>query len=68
MYYAVTKFNAHLDDGPATPLAKWLKTQAPELVLCMNGLVIWVSLIYAVGLNVAYVLSRAGSPGLRGYC
>ncbi|KAK4636262.1 hypothetical protein CLAFUR4_02161 [Fulvia fulva] len=41
MYYAVTKFNAHLDDGPATPLAKWLKTQAPELVLCMNGLVIW---------------------------
>ncbi|KAF7189745.1 hypothetical protein HII31_08852 [Pseudocercospora fuligena] len=44
MYYALTRFNAHLDDGPATPLAKWLTTLGPKLTLILGEVNIWVSL------------------------
>ncbi|EME48410.1 hypothetical protein DOTSEDRAFT_84047 [Dothistroma septosporum NZE10] len=41
MYYSIARLNAHLDDGPATPLAEWLKVQGPELIMCINELNIW---------------------------
>jgi len=33
MYYALSRFNAHLDDGPATPLAKWLRALGSQCLL-----------------------------------
>ncbi|KXS93489.1 hypothetical protein AC579_6909 [Pseudocercospora musae] len=35
MYHALTRFNAHLDDG-ATPLAKWLTILGPKLTLILG--------------------------------
>lgn len=41
MYLTLTSFNAHLDDGPATPLAQWLKTLGPERCLLLHEVNIW---------------------------
>ena len=41
MYLALTSFNAHLDDGPATPLANWLRTIGPERCLLLRDVNIW---------------------------
>lgn len=42
MYFSLTRFNAHLDDGPPTPLARWLKTIGPELALRVEEINVWV--------------------------
>jgi len=41
MYYSLARLNAHLDDGPATPLAQWLKTIGRENCLLLNEINIW---------------------------
>lgn len=41
MYLSLTRFNAHLDDGPATPLAIWLQTIGPRLCLWLCEVNIW---------------------------
>ena len=41
MYLALTCFNAHLDDGPATPLANWLRTIGAEKCLLLRDVNIW---------------------------
>lgn len=41
MYLSLTAFNAHLDDGPAHPLARWLTTIGPELCLILKEANIW---------------------------
>lgn len=41
MYLALTPFNAHLDDGPTLPLARWLKTIGPDLCLLLREVNIW---------------------------
>jgi hypothetical protein len=41
MYLALTSFNAHLDDGPALPLANWLKTIGPDRCLLLGEVNIW---------------------------
>ena len=41
MYLALTTFNAHLDDGPATPLAQWLKILGRERCLLLGAVNIW---------------------------
>lgn len=42
MYYTAARLNAHLDDGPATPLAKWLQNIGREHCLLVRELNIWV--------------------------
>lgn len=42
MYFGRTRFNAHLDDGPMTPLARLLQALDPELVLAVEEINIWV--------------------------
>lgn len=41
MYYALSRFNAHLDDGPAYPLATWLKSLGRDRTLLLNEVNIW---------------------------
>ena len=41
MYLSLTPFNAHLDDGPTLPLARWLKTIGPDLCLLLREVNIW---------------------------
>ncbi|KAK4569513.1 hypothetical protein LTR86_003276 [Recurvomyces mirabilis] len=41
MYYSLTCFNAHLDDGPATPLAKWLSDLGREKCLLLREVNVW---------------------------
>lgn len=41
MYLSLTPFNAHLDDRPAIPLARWLRTIGPELCLLLREVNIW---------------------------
>lgn len=41
MYLSLTPFNAHLDDGPATPLARWLESIGPEQCLLLREVNIW---------------------------
>lgn len=41
MYLALSTFNAHLDDGPALPLAQWLKTLGRERCLLLGAVNIW---------------------------
>lgn len=41
MYLALTTFNAHLDDGPALPLAQWLQTLGRERCLLLGEVNIW---------------------------
>lgn len=41
MYLALTIFNAHLDDGPAIPLAEWLKTIGAERCMLLGEVNIW---------------------------
>ena len=41
MYLALTTFNAHLDDGPATPLAHWLQTLGRDRCLLLGEVNIW---------------------------
>ncbi|KAK4508788.1 hypothetical protein PRZ48_002527 [Zasmidium cellare] len=41
LYFSLTSFNAHLDDGPPTPLIKWMKTMGPEAVLRVKEINIW---------------------------
>lgn len=43
LYYSLTRFNAHLDDGPATPLVNWLaNTSNNELIFRVEEINIWV--------------------------
>jgi hypothetical protein len=42
LYYSLTRFNAHLDDGPATPLAAWLRVLGPDLTVLVNEINVWV--------------------------
>ena len=42
MFMSSTRFNAHLDDGPATPLAQWLRVVGPEVALTIAEINIWV--------------------------
>jgi hypothetical protein len=41
MYLSLTAFNAHLNDGPITPLADWLKAIGREQCLLLCNLNIW---------------------------
>lgn len=41
MYLSLTSFNAHLDDGPVTPLATWLTTIGPARCLLLHELSVW---------------------------
>jgi hypothetical protein len=41
LYYSLAKLNAHLDDGPSTPVAKWLKKIGPKNVLLLNEINVW---------------------------
>lgn len=41
MYYSMTRFNAHLDDGPSIPLARWLKQIGREHCLLLDEINIW---------------------------
>ncbi|GAB1727816.1 hypothetical protein NU195Hw_g2137t1 [Hortaea werneckii] len=41
MYYSLVRLNAHLDDGPATPLARWMETIGRENCLLLNEVNIW---------------------------
>lgn len=41
MYLDLTSFNAHLDDGPATPLAQWLQTMGSAACLLLREVNIW---------------------------
>ena len=41
MYYSMTRFNAHLDDGPATRLCDWLKTLGSEQCLLLREVNMW---------------------------
>lgn len=41
MFYSLTRFNAHLDDGPSTPLLRWVRGLDPQLLLVINELNIW---------------------------
>ena len=41
MYLSATLFNAHLDDLPALPLARWLSTIGPDLCLLLRDIQIW---------------------------
>ncbi|KAF2212439.1 hypothetical protein CERZMDRAFT_84777 [Cercospora zeae-maydis SCOH1-5] len=41
MYYSLTSFNAHLDDGPATPLTTWIKVLGPETVCAIERINVW---------------------------
>ncbi|KAI5370771.1 hypothetical protein Slin14017_G016500 [Septoria linicola] len=41
MYYSLTSFNAHLDDGPATPLIKWLEVLGAGTVCRIDRINIW---------------------------
>lgn len=41
LHLSLTRFNAHLDDGPATPLAQWLQTIGPAQCLRLREVNIW---------------------------
>jgi len=41
MFFTMTRFNAHLDDGPAAPLAHWLRALGAEVVLLINQINLW---------------------------
>ncbi|GAB7359975.1 hypothetical protein MBLNU230_g7499t1 [Neophaeotheca triangularis] len=41
MYYANTRFNAHLDDGPSTPLVQWLSHMDREMILSVREISLW---------------------------
>ncbi|TKA22826.1 hypothetical protein B0A50_07726 [Salinomyces thailandicus] len=41
MYYSLARLNAHLDDGPATPLAHWMETIGPTHSLALNEVNVW---------------------------
>lgn len=41
LYFSLTRFNAHLDDGPATPLARWLVAMGKEQCLGLREVNIW---------------------------
>lgn len=41
LYLSLTRFNAHLDDGPATPLTAWLETIGPAQCLLLWEVNIW---------------------------
>lgn len=43
LYYSMTCFNAHLQDGPPTPLVGWMRRIGPELVLGVREVNVWVS-------------------------
>ncbi|CAK3898450.1 Hypothetical predicted protein [Lecanosticta acicola] len=64
MYYFLTDFNAHLDDGPATPLAKWLKVLGPDLVACIGQINIWDMHMLNGTLHGIDSTARLLSPGI----
>lgn len=41
MYYASTKFNAHLRDGPITPLIHWLRVIGRDACLLVREIRLW---------------------------
>ena len=41
MFLSLTSFNAHLDDGPVTPVARWLRAIGPDRCLLLHELNIW---------------------------
>ncbi|TKA50475.1 hypothetical protein B0A55_12950, partial [Friedmanniomyces simplex] len=41
MYYSLSRFNAHLDDGPLTPLARWLEVLGRDLCLLLREVNVW---------------------------
>lgn len=41
MYYALTRFNAHLRDGPVTPLIHWIHTIGREAFLLVREIRLW---------------------------
>ncbi|KAK3113342.1 hypothetical protein LTR53_009464 [Teratosphaeriaceae sp. CCFEE 6253] len=41
LYYTLARFNAHLDDGPATPLAHWFTILGRENVLLLREVNVW---------------------------
>lgn len=42
MFYSSSRFNAHLDDGPSTPLAAWFRALGPEIVQNIHEVNVWV--------------------------
>ncbi|KAK5703961.1 hypothetical protein LTR97_002974 [Elasticomyces elasticus] len=41
MYYSLARFNAHLDDGPTTPLARWLEVLGRNNCLLLREVNVW---------------------------
>ena len=41
LYFSLTRFNAHLDDGPATPLARWLVAMGTERCRGLREVNVW---------------------------
>jgi hypothetical protein len=41
LYYTLSTLNAHLDDGPSTPLANWLRRIGRSNVLFLNEINVW---------------------------
>jgi hypothetical protein len=41
LYHSISRFNAHLDDGPAIPLARWLRAIGRENCLLLDEVNIW---------------------------
>jgi hypothetical protein len=65
MYLALTSFNAHLDDGPALPLARWLKAMGPDRCLLLGEVNIWdMHMLNAVlhGIETTQRLLQDGTP------
>ncbi|EMC94833.1 hypothetical protein BAUCODRAFT_141096 [Baudoinia panamericana UAMH 10762] len=63
MYYASTTFNAHLDDGPTTPVSRWLTHIGHWHSLLLQRLQIWdMHMLNATlhGLEATQLLLRNG--------
>ncbi|KAK5684036.1 hypothetical protein LTS10_003900 [Elasticomyces elasticus] len=41
MYYSLARFNAHLDDGPTAPLARWLEVLGRDNCLLLREVNVW---------------------------
>lgn len=67
MFYALARFNAHLDDGPADPLARWLKTLGADRCVLLRELNVWdLHMLNATlyGEETAQEILRRGPEGV----
>lgn len=65
LYFSLTRFNAHLDDGPATPLARWLVAMGAQRCLGLREVNVWdMHMLNGVlhGQKAAEAMLRDGPP------